>query len=110
MVAPGDAPAHQARALEEADVLGDRVERDAERRRDLGHPRLARGEPLENAAASLVRERDQRVVEVHGGEYSPKRMNMSSRSIDQNASGEGRATQPARSPGPYGACKFRPAV
>ena len=68
---PGDAPAHQPGALEEADVLGDGVERHVERRRQLGDARFAHGEPLEDGAAGLVGQRDQGVVQVHGAYIHP---------------------------------------
>ena len=66
MVAARDVAPHQAGALEDADVLRHRVERDRERRRDLGDPSLAARKPRQDAAAGLVRERDEGVVEVHG--------------------------------------------
>jgi hypothetical protein len=72
MVAPGDAPAHQARALEDANVLGNRIERNIEGRGDLGDARIAVGEPLQDAAPRLVRERDQGVVQFHAANINLK--------------------------------------
>src|SRR5687767_12406681 len=65
MVAAGDTPAHQSRALEYPDVLGHRVERDVERLGDLGDARLAGGEPPQDAAAGVIGKGDQGVVELH---------------------------------------------
>src|SRR5205085_5433653 len=72
MVPTGDAPAYEARALEEADVFRHRVERDVEGRRHLRHPRIARGELAQDLAARLVGERDQGVVELHGMIFTHK--------------------------------------
>src|SRR5205823_1884543 len=75
MIAPGNATADQAGALQQPDVLRHRVQRDVEGRRHLRHASLARGELAEDLAARLVREGDQGVVELHGrifillGEY-----------------------------------------
>src|SRR6185436_19045063 len=65
MIPARDAPPNEARALQDPDVLGDRVERDRERRRDFGYPRVAGSEALEDAATGFVRERNQGVIEVH---------------------------------------------
>ena len=65
MVAPDDAAADQAGALEEADVLGDRVERNVERRRHFGNARFAGSEAGEDLPAGVVGQRDEGVVEVH---------------------------------------------
>src|SRR5262249_48898756 len=72
VVAPGDAPPHQTRALEEPGVLRDRVERDFERRRDLGHARLAGSEVLEDRAAGSVRQGNQGVVQLHACIFTQK--------------------------------------
>ena len=67
------APAYdEAGALQDADVLGDRIERDVERLGQLRDPRLAGGEALQDLPAGLVREGHQGVVEVHGRNINPK--------------------------------------
>ena len=75
MIAPGDAPAHEPCTLENADVLGNGVERDCEWRGDFRDARIAGREALQDVAAGLVCERNQCVIQVHGeiltqkGEY-----------------------------------------
>ena len=72
VLAPGHAPLHQPGALQDADVLRHRVERDVERLGDLGDARLAGGEAPQDAAARVVGEGDQGVVELHRANIHPK--------------------------------------
>ena len=72
MVAPGDAPAHQPGTFEDADVLGNGIERDVEGCGDFRDARITGGEALQDVAARLVRECYQGVVEVHGRNINPK--------------------------------------
>src|SRR5260221_237793 len=66
VLASRHAAAHQLGALEDADVLGDGIERDIERRRKLRHAGLTPGEVLQDGPAGGIREGDQGVVEGHG--------------------------------------------
>src|SRR5215469_3755483 len=58
------AAAHEARALEHLEVLGDRRLAHGERARQLHHARLARGEPGEDGAARRIGERGKSFVEA----------------------------------------------
>ncbi len=71
MVAPRDAAAHQARALQNADVLRHGIERDVEGRGNLGDARVAVRESLQDAAPRLVGERYQGVVQFHAAPVKP---------------------------------------
>src|SRR5690606_20538789 len=62
--ASGAAAAHQLGALEHADVLGHRVERDRERPGQIGHARLALGQAAQDGAPSRIGQRQQRLVEI----------------------------------------------
>ena len=63
--APVDPPAHETRALENADVLGDGVERDRERLGDGRDARFAACEVREDRATRRIGEGCQGVVEAH---------------------------------------------
>jgi hypothetical protein len=70
-VLPPDPPAlHQLRALEDPDVLRDRVQRDVERRGQIGDPRLALGEAVEDGAPRGVGEGTERVVQPGSGRHN----------------------------------------
>src|SRR5215472_18316734 len=56
--------AHESRALEHLQMLGDRRLADRERARELHHPRFAAGEAREDGTARRVGERGEGVVEV----------------------------------------------
>jgi hypothetical protein len=71
VLAPRHAAPHQLGALEDADVLGDGVERDVERFGKLRHASLAPGEVLQDGPAGGIREGAQGVVEVHGRIINP---------------------------------------
>jgi len=73
VLASRHAAAHQLGALEDADVLGDGIERDVERRRKLRHASLTPGEALQDGPAGGIREGDQGVVEIHGSNINPFR-------------------------------------
>jgi hypothetical protein len=94
MVAPGDPALHEAGALEDADVLRYRVERDVEGRRDLRHARLALAQAMEDRAPRVVGQRGEDGIEEHRhinqmGEYAKDRVNpFACRRLVQGNSGD----------------------
>ena len=67
VVAASNAPAHEACALEDADVLRDRVERDVERLGHFGDPRVSGSEPLEYLPAGVVGTAYSQTLAASGG-------------------------------------------
>src|SRR5829696_3322025 len=63
----GPSARDQPRVLEDLQVLGDRLDGDRERLRELAHARVALGEPVEDRTARRVRECRERAAELVDG-------------------------------------------